>query len=74
LLRLRLALALERLAGDATDATEATTLSRLALDLGFASHSHFTFTFRRVLGASPSDFRRAASGARVREASKSLGG
>jgi AraC family transcriptional regulator len=33
-------------------------LTGLALDLGFAHHSHFTNTFRRVCGLSPSEFRR----------------
>jgi len=35
-------------------------LSTLALDLGYASHSHFTSSFRRAFGMSPSDFRGAA--------------
>jgi AraC family transcriptional regulator len=32
-------------------------LTTLALDLGFSSHSHFSFVFRRAYGCSPSDFR-----------------
>lgn len=32
-------------------------LSALALDLGFASHSHFTATFRRAFGCPPSEVR-----------------
>jgi AraC family transcriptional regulator len=32
-------------------------LASLACDLGFASHSHFSADFRRVIGASPSAFR-----------------
>jgi len=32
-------------------------LTTLALDLGFSSHSHFTFAFRRVFGCTPSEFR-----------------
>jgi AraC-like DNA-binding protein len=32
-------------------------LSRLALDLGFTSHSHFTATFRRYFGGTPSQVR-----------------
>jgi AraC-like DNA-binding protein len=32
-------------------------LTSLALDLGFSSHSHFTFTFRREFGRTPSEFR-----------------
>jgi AraC-like DNA-binding protein len=50
--RLRLAAAIERLAAGEAD------LLRLALDLGFTSHSHFTATFRRALGVTPSDLRR----------------
>ncbi|HEX9892483.1 MAG TPA: AraC family transcriptional regulator [Gemmatimonadales bacterium] len=50
-LDLRLRLALERLADRVTD------LSRLAFDLGFSSHSHFTHTFRTRLGFPPSAFR-----------------
>ena len=34
-------------------------LSRLALDLGFSSHSHFAQAFRAHFGESPSRFRRA---------------
>ena len=48
LTRLRLRAALERLAGGARD------LTALALDLGFSSHSHFTDTFRREFGRTPS--------------------
>jgi AraC-like DNA-binding protein len=33
-------------------------LSRLALELGYASHSHFTAAFRRRFGASPDWLRR----------------
>jgi AraC-like DNA-binding protein len=45
---LRLKAALERLpeSGD--------SLTALALELGFASHSHFTETFRREFGVAPS--------------------
>jgi AraC family transcriptional regulator len=50
--RLRLRLALERLARGAADLTD------LALDLGYADHSHFTNAFRREFGAPPSAFRR----------------
>lgn len=34
-------------------------LTALALDLGFSSHSHFTFAFRRWFGCTPSEFRRS---------------
>jgi AraC-like DNA-binding protein len=52
LLRLRLNLALDRLADEPS-----TPLSTLALDLGFASHAHLTVTFRRVFGLAPSEAR-----------------
>jgi AraC-like DNA-binding protein len=51
--QLRLRTALESLAERKVD------LSRLALELGFSSHSHFTETFRRVFGCTPSAFRGA---------------
>lgn len=51
LTRLRAALAADRLrAGDAD-------LTRLALDLGFSDHSHFTHAFRGEWGLSPSALR-----------------
>jgi AraC-like DNA-binding protein len=50
--QLRLRTALEILTGRSVD------LSRLALDLGFSSHSHFTDVFRRAFGCTPSSFRR----------------
>ena len=53
-LQLRLARALALLA-DYDD------LSLLALDLGFSSHSHFSTSFKRAFGQSPSAFRRAAA-------------
>lgn len=47
LLRLRFAIALERIeAGESN-------LSTIALALGFSSHSHFTTAFRRAFGAAP---------------------
>jgi AraC-like DNA-binding protein len=48
----RVGAALHRLAAGETD------LSRLALELGFASHSHLTDTCVRLLGAPPSTLRR----------------
>jgi AraC-like DNA-binding protein len=51
LLRLRLGIALERLAGGET------SLTRLAHELGFAHHSHFSARFRSVLGLTPSRVR-----------------
>jgi AraC-like DNA-binding protein len=47
-LRLRLAIAMERIRQGADP------LSRLAFDLGFSSHSHFSAAFRRVFGITPS--------------------
>jgi AraC-like DNA-binding protein len=52
-LRLRLAQALDRLAG-------CEDVTMLALDLGFSSHSHFTAAFRQHFGQSPTEFQRAA--------------
>lgn len=51
LLRLRLALALDRLAQGETD------LARLAVELGFAHHSHFSARFRSVFGTTPTAVR-----------------
>jgi AraC family transcriptional regulator len=48
---LRLRASLEALAEGERD------LTRLAFDLGYSSHSHFTFAFRREFGTSPSRFR-----------------
>src|SRR6185503_11374820 len=48
---LRLRFALERLRDHSLD------LTALALDLGYSSHSHFTFVFRRHFGVTPSAFR-----------------
>jgi AraC-like DNA-binding protein len=45
-------------------------LARLALDLGFSSHSHFTTAFRRRFGETPAHFRarmRKERAARARE-------
>ena len=46
--QLRLRAALERMHNRGVDLVE------IALDLGFSSHSHFTETFRRHFGATPS--------------------
>ena len=53
-LRLRLARALELL-------PRYEDLTSLSLDLGFYSHSHFTTTFSKAYGCSPSRFRQAAT-------------
>jgi AraC-like DNA-binding protein len=44
----------ERLLGGDAD------LAQIGVDLGFSSHSHFTWAFRRVLGLTPSELRRQA--------------
>jgi AraC-like DNA-binding protein len=54
LLRLRLHASLERVAEPGSD------LTTVALDFGFASHSHFTAAFRRAFGLTPSELRRRA--------------
>jgi AraC-like DNA-binding protein len=51
-LQLRLAGALDLLGDDAD-------LTRLALDLGFSSHSHFSAAFKRAYGQTPSAFQRS---------------
>lgn len=58
---LRLRLAVDRLTDPDIE------LSALASDLGFASHSHFTDTFRSTFGFSPSVVRRAPSRRMLRE-------
>jgi AraC-like DNA-binding protein len=50
--QVRVRLALERVGDGERD------LSRLALDLGYSSHSHFTAVFRRAFGVPPSAARR----------------
>jgi AraC family transcriptional regulator len=47
LLQLRLAAALHRISGGESD------LARLAVELGFSHHSHFTARFRSVFGCTP---------------------
>jgi AraC-like DNA-binding protein len=56
LVQLRLSRALDEL-------PRSPDLARLALDLGFSSHSHFTVAFRRAFGCTPSSFRRRPQGA-----------
>ncbi len=65
-IRLRLILALERLA------EQPRNLTHLALELGFSSHSHFTAAFRKTFGISPSAFSQIATVAKVREMRKIL--
>ena len=47
-------------------------LTKLALDLGFSSHSHFTNIFRREFGHAPSEVRKNASSSKFRQMSKNL--
>jgi AraC-like DNA-binding protein len=51
-LRLRLARALDLL-------SQYDDLTRLSMDLGFSSHSHFTASFRQAYGRTPAAFQRA---------------
>jgi AraC-like DNA-binding protein len=51
---LRIRIALDRLRDHRIDLTD------LALDLGYASHSHFSASFRRQVGLTPSQFRATA--------------
>jgi AraC-like DNA-binding protein len=64
--RQRLRAALERLAEPGAD------LARLALDLGFSSHSHFTGAFHREFGRTPSQARGRLGPGGLRQMSKIL--
>jgi AraC-like DNA-binding protein len=64
--RLRLRASLECLAESAGN------LTLIALDLGFASHSHFTDVFRGEFGLPPSAFRDGLTTGRLRQMSKNL--
>jgi AraC family transcriptional regulator len=66
LLHLRLALALDRLAQGETD------LAQLAVELGFANHSHFSARFKSVFGEMPTALRRALTRKRLEKMSKIL--
>ena len=59
LLRLRLSVALDRLAGGERD------LAALSLELGFAHHSHFSARFRAIFGVTPSAFRSSLTADRL---------
>jgi AraC family transcriptional regulator len=54
-----------RLARALAELPHTTDITRLALDLGFSSHSHFSATFHRTFGVTPSQFRRHACGIAV---------
>ena len=45
-------------------------LTAIAMQVGFASHSHFTERFRRFFGCTPAELRRNTSVGRVREMRK----
>jgi len=62
--QLRLARALDEL-------PHASDLTGLALDLGFSSHSHFTFAFRRAFDCTPSEFRESSRTRRMSAAAAS---
>lgn len=64
--RCRLRTAAERLADGEKN------LTGLALDLGYADHSHFSNAFRREFGVSPSQFRVGAGRAAARAPHKNL--
>jgi AraC family transcriptional regulator len=66
LLRLRLALALDRLAQGEAD------LARLAVQLGFAHHSHFSARFRSVFGTTPTAVRNTLTQRRLQKMSTIL--
>ena len=65
-LRVRLAAALRRIAEGESD------LARLAVDLGFAHHSHFTARFGSAFGCTPSRARAVLIAPRIRNLSKFL--
>lgn len=54
-------------------ASRRVSLTELALELGFSSHSHFTAAFHREFGLTPSRFRRFARSRTVHEAGRALG-
>jgi AraC-like DNA-binding protein len=45
-------------------------LTAIALDAGFASHSHFTARFRRFFGCTPASLRRVATSAQIAQMRK----
>ena len=61
LLRLRLAAALDRMAEGERN------LARLAVELGFSHHSHFSARFRSLLGCTPTHARGALTAPRLRD-------
>ena len=57
----------ERLAHALDAILDGDDLTAIALDAGFASHSHFTARFRRFFGCTPTALRRAATAGHVAE-------
>ena len=47
-----------------------TNLTAIALETGFASHSHFTARFRALFGLTPIELRRGASSRKIAELRK----
>ncbi len=64
--RLRLRIALDRVAAGEDD------LTQLALELGFSSHSHLSDAFKSAFGLPPSECRRRATGRWLRQMSTNL--
>lgn len=64
--QLRLRRSLELVADPASD------LTRVALEVGYSSHSHFTLAFRRAFAMTPSEFRKRATRRRVRRVAERL--
>jgi AraC family transcriptional regulator len=60
----------ERLAYSLDAVLDGGDITTIALDAGFASHSHFTARFRKFFGCTPTALRRAASAAHVNELHK----
>ena len=60
----------ERLAYTLDAVLDGCDLTAIALDAGFASHSHYTARFRRVFGCTPTALRRAGPVEQVRELRK----
>jgi AraC-like DNA-binding protein len=60
-----------RLARSLIELPHTNDITGLALDLGFSSHSHFTLTFRKAFGVTPSQFRRSAMQRRILSATRS---
>jgi AraC-like DNA-binding protein len=60
----------ERLAQSLDTVLGGGDLTGIALDAGFASHSHFTARFRRFFGCAPATLRRIATAERVGELRK----